>query len=729
MYKKIPTLENGKWSYTDFPDRKSWIDFLRSQFKEVGKYKLTNTKLWNELGTKFIKEGKYNDLPKNSKGYHEFWLKEGVKCERGVIYKSTTKHGVELSHYVTGYYYFYLNFFPITVKHEENKQMMPNLWDLDFHTFLYIERGVAEGKYVACNKRRQTGWSYKMAAIVMCDMWFKLKQTIKVFSKGSKYVSDFFNYCATERNHLITHTGWNRQFWRNAGKELQWHMIWNAQEAGRDIQIGRDNKFTGINTSTTSEKLVGGFNTLVISEESGVDSELLKNIGYVDASLKQGDIVTGKFICGGSVGELVNCEGLRSITYNPRDYGFLPVPDLADKSKERVLFIPVQWNYIHPITDPEDDSIIIGQVKCYDEDGNSDVNMALKLINETRLRKQKQDPASYTLYCAQNPMTLDELYQSRENNLFDGKLILKQKTFLEEEWEDQTVELEEVDGKIIHRYVKKPIVTDFPLKTNSYREGCVVMKEPPIKNPKPFMYFAGVDPVKLLQGGGTSLFSIYVYLNPYEENNILKGGYIVAWYTGRYFDDNDTFEVGRKLIKYYNAMTNCEPDVDSFINYMKSKNEEHYLLKRKQIPIMKDLVPNSNISGDEYGTRMNTGGNSSRLKKHGLTKLKEYVEEKLDVHKDEEGNDVVKWGIERIYDRMLLKEMENYSETDGNYDRIVAVILCLIAAKCYESNRVMQKIYTEQVKNNEQQIIKITSQFGSRFNMGNGLRKTRYNLR
>ena len=45
-------------------------------------------------------------------------------------------------------------------------------------------------------------------------------------------------------------------------------------------------------------------------------------------------------------------------------------------------------------------------------------------------------------------MTLDELYQSRENNLFDGKLILKQKTYLEEEWEEQTVELEEVDGKV-----------------------------------------------------------------------------------------------------------------------------------------------------------------------------------------------------------------------------------------------------------------------------------------
>lgn len=711
-YLEVPTYKENKWSYTNFATKKDWIDFLRLQFKDVGTYDLTDTKLWQEKGQNYFQNKSYSEFPKNSKGYHDFWLKEGIKCHKGIIWHSINKRGKEVVHYVTGYYYFYLNYCPITVKHENNKERLPEIWDLDYHTFLYLERSFAEGKYAACNKRRQTGWSYKMAAIAMCDLWFKKKQKIKVFSKGSKYVNDYFTMCSVFRNHLITNTGWNRQFWKDGAKDLEWHMIWKAQEAGRDIQIGRDNWLKGINTATNSTNLVGGYNTLVVSEESGVDSDFLKNIGYVDASLKQGDIVTGKFIAGGSVGELKDCEGLRKITYKPEDYGFLSIPDLENPIKKRVLFIPVQWNYIHPITDPNDESVIIGQIKCYDENGNSDVEKALKLIASTRERKRKQDPASFTLYCSQNPITLDELYQARETNIFDTALISKQRLWLDDNYEDVTVELVEEDNKIVHKYINKHVVSDFPLKHNSEREGCIVMFEPPIKNPKPYMYFAGVDPVQLIEGKGESLFSIHIFLNYYEENNVLKGGYPVAWYTGRYFDDNDTFEIGRRLIKYYNALTTCESDVDSFINYMKSFNEEYYLLKRSQIPIMKDLVPNSSISGDEYGIRMNTGGSSSRVRKHILTKIKEYTEEKLDKFMNEKGEEVIRYGVERIKDRMFLKELEEFDETNiTKFDRNTSFGLALMTAKCYESNRVMQKIYTNTVQTNDVKINKIVKSY------------------
>jgi hypothetical protein len=601
--------------------------------------------------------------------------------------------------------------------------------DRDYHTFLYLERAEAEGKYAGANKCRQTGWSYKLACKVMKNLWFRKKQKIKVFSKGSKYIKDFWNMCSSYRNHLLTNTGWTRQFWRNATKDLEWHMIWKAQDGGKDVEIGRDNWIKAINTSTSSTNLVGGYNTLVISEESGVDADLLSNIGFVDASLKQGDIVTGNFVMGGSVGELKDCEGLRAITYQPRNYGFLAVPDLENPSLERLLFIPLQWNYIHPITDPEDESIVIDQIKCYDEDGNSDIDKAMKLILDIRAKKQKQDPASYTLYCSQNPTTLDELYQSRENSIFDQRLVARQSSYLLENYEDITVELKDNDnGTIYHELVHKPIVTDLPLKTNSYREGAIIMWEPPIKNPKPYMYFAGVDPVKPILGTGVSLFSIYIYLNYYEENGELKGGYYVACYTGRYFNDDDTFEVGRKLIKYYNAMTACESDVDSFINYMKSFGDEKYILKRSQIPILRDLVPNSSINSDEYGVRMNTGGNSSRVKKHMLIKLKEYTEEKLDYQRgDENIPDKVVHGIERIKCRMLLKELAEFSEKEGNFDRVISSGLALMVAKCYENNGVMQKIYTQAVKENDNRIQEAMRQYQNN-RLNNQFKRTKFNL-
>ena len=107
IFKQVPTFENGKWSYTNFDTKRDWIIYLREQFKEVGKYRLQETNKWQEKGNTWLNSkttngGKYTDLPKNSKGYNDFWKSEGVKCERGVIYKTKDKWGETLEHYVSG---------------------------------------------------------------------------------------------------------------------------------------------------------------------------------------------------------------------------------------------------------------------------------------------------------------------------------------------------------------------------------------------------------------------------------------------------------------------------------------------------------------------------------------------------------------------------------------------------------------------------------------------------
>jgi hypothetical protein len=569
--------------------------------------------------------------------------------------------------------------------------------DRDYYTYLYLEIAFVSGKYAGCNKCRQTGWSYKMACLAINDIWFGTKQKVKVFSKGSKYINDFWNMTSGFRRHLIAKTGWNRQFWKNASKELEWHMIWKAQEDGRDIEVGRDNFIKGINTSTNSTNLVGGYNTLVISEESGVDSELLKNIGYVDASLKQGELVTGKMVIGGSVGELKDCEDLRTITYNPANYGFLHVPDLVNHTAQRLLFIPVQWNYIHTIKDPDDEEVILGYVKCYDEHGNSDIDKAMELIKETRLQKEKQNAASFTQYCSQNPTTLEELYQSRETNMFNTRLLDKQLIWLTENYKEVTVDLDEdEEGNVFHTLANNKLVTDFPLKLNSFREGSVVMIEPPMKNPKPWIYFAGVDPVKSILGKGESLMAIRVFKNYYEEDGELKGGYEVAYYTGRHFDDNDTFLICERLMKYYNAFTTIESDQSSFIEWLMSRPTRKYMLKRKQIPVLRDLVPNSSISEEEYGIRMNTGGNGSRIKNYGLEKLRDYIKEIIG-YREIDGKSVPIYGVERIKDPYLITELLNYNDK-GNFDVTIAMLLSLITARSLESNHIRQKVRTTEEK-------------------------------
>ena len=43
VYTHIPTYEDGKWTYTDFIDRKDFYDFVKSIFKEPGLYTFDKT--------------------------------------------------------------------------------------------------------------------------------------------------------------------------------------------------------------------------------------------------------------------------------------------------------------------------------------------------------------------------------------------------------------------------------------------------------------------------------------------------------------------------------------------------------------------------------------------------------------------------------------------------------------------------------------------------------------
>ena len=49
IFHDIPTYDNGKWTITNFDTRESFAEFVKSTFKEPGKYEFDETaKLFNE---------------------------------------------------------------------------------------------------------------------------------------------------------------------------------------------------------------------------------------------------------------------------------------------------------------------------------------------------------------------------------------------------------------------------------------------------------------------------------------------------------------------------------------------------------------------------------------------------------------------------------------------------------------------------------------------------------
>ena len=551
-----------------------------------------------------------------------------------------------------------------------------------------------DGHLDTIRNRFQIGTSNKEFADQIAQLGMSLGCPIhikKSFHKAhivqGKNIIDTYNYVVTIRlNNIIVPTKLKRKQSVKLKNKLSASKIKNVELIGKDNFYGfecEDHLYTVNDYQITHNS------SIIFMEEAGVNSTLDKTYEFIKPTLQIGGLTTGIIVVAGSVGELKECEPLRKFTYNPDENDFLGVPDLVNPEKNVSFFVPTFWNYIHEVKDNQDN--VIGHERCYDNDGNSNIERAKELILETGLLQARKDPASYALFKSQYPETLEDLYGARETNIFPIAILSKQ-SFNLDDYKPITIDIiEDAEGKLKHTLISKPIVTDFPLRSQSYRDGAICMVEPPIDNPPNFLYFAGVDPVKTLQGIGESLMSVHIFQNFYIENNELKGGKLVAWYTGRNEDTHVTFRKIKDLLNYYNAAAVVESDQSSFIDWMiaEKQNYRHRLLKRSQVPILKDLVPNSAI-GDEYGVRMNTGGTSSRVKDYMHTKIIEYVSDILSERYLDDGTKIPVYGVERIKDQMLIKEMLNFN-AKGNYDRIISFGLALLTAAVYESRQVIHK--------------------------------------
>jgi hypothetical protein len=249
------------------------------------------------------------------------------------------------------------------------------------------------------------------------------------------------------------------------------------------------------------------------------------------------------------------------------------------------------------------------------------------------------------------------------------------------------------NGQIVDKPSRKIPIMEFPISRKTEdKEGVLCIYERPHKDPPFGMYYASVDPVG--EGKTTtseSLCSIYIYKNPVEViiddgdgkvKSVIERDKIVASWCGRFDDLNKTHERLEILIEWYNAWTVVENNVALFIQYMISKKKQRYLVPKDMILFLKDIGANRNVF-QEYGWK-NVG---TLFKGTVLSYGIEFLKEELD-HETKADGEIVKtiYGVERIPDPMLLKEMDAYQ--DGlNVDRLVAFCALIAFAKIQQSNR------------------------------------------
>ena len=204
----------------------------------------------------------------------------------------------------------------------------------------------------------------------------------------------------------------------------------------------------------------------------------------------------------------------------------------------------------------------------------------------------------------------------------------------------------------------------------------MVIDEMPFPNPQWGMYYAGVDTISPLMGTTSiSLQSIHIYKAAHEIDGEFAEDKLVAWYTGRTDDPYGSYEISRKLIKFYNARALVENNNRNYIEWMIKENERTCLMRKSDVPISKELIYNSNVSGVEYGI------NVTRLKDYLISLAIEYISEVIGTRFNEKtGESTSIYGVTRIKDKMLLKEMLEYS-SKKNTDRLDSFCLALLAAK------------------------------------------------
>ena len=697
---EIPTYKDGTWSVTPFQTREEFRDFLKSIFKEPGQYKFDETsRIFNAEGRKFQKQGYYCDAPNKTKDFITYWNDQKDKCRKGVII-----HSKNDTWYISRDYYMWLNFLPIYDK-EEKRFDFAKVRDAQYHMALYEHLAELNYKHAIILKKRQIASSYFHMAKLLNQYWFEDGAVLKIGASLKDYINEkgSWKFLNEYKNFLNEHTAWYRP--AEPEKVGAWQQQIKVRMNGRDTYKGNKSTINLYSFEKDPTHGVGGPVTYFFHEEAGIAPKMDDTYGFMKPALKSGHIITGQFIAAGSVGDLDQCEPLKEFILQPEENGFYGVEsNLIDNDGTMGLtglFIPEQWSMPPYI----------------DEYGNSKVEEALEALDrEFEQAKKKLNPEAYQLTISQHPRNIEEAFATRKVSVFPPHLVAKQMQRInDKEYPVEYLDLSRnAEGKIIATGSRKLPISEFPIsKKTEDKEGVICVYERPVSNPTFGMYYASIDPVG--EGKTTtseSLCSIYVLKNAVEVitdegdgkvKNTIERDKIVASWCGRFDDINKTHERLEMIIEWYNAWTVVENNVALFIQYMISKKKQRYLVPKDMILFLKDLGANRNVF-QQYGWK-NVGilfkGN---LLSYGI----EFLQEELDYETLADGT-IVKtiYGVERIPDPMLLKEMQAYRE-GLNVDRLVAFCALVAFAKVQQSNRGLAKrVETKEKLENSQKFSKL----------------------
>lgn len=696
---------------------------------ETGKW--LNSKVFNVEGRRYQEHQYYCSDPKGSPAYKTFWDEQLRRNQEGYSVAGWK---------ITGHHYEYMNYSRIQVAEGEEGEKKaikleknPDFWDGDYDYYWGLE--IAEngvlGKYALASnklekevgktldeesskdyamsiveklrlrvklhrdylgggynfiigKARRKGYSFKNAAIC-ANTYNSIRKSIVVIgafdskylypegtmAKASEYLSFFNEHTAFGKGReYIDQVNHKKASFRKSTDGI-------PSEAGYQSQI------IAVTFKDNPDSARGKDGRYVLFEEAGKFPNLKASYNATRFGSTAGSYSTGMLLIFGTGGDMESgTADFADMFYHPLEYGLMPFYNIWDENAEGTtcgFFHPFYWN----------------MEGYYDEQGNSDIEGAIRFENKEREIIKKNSTSSRTLqdrmqempFCpaeaflmvSVNDFPVVELRQQYQRVMMHSlHTIIGTPVFLlpqiptdKEKQEAKAIDPITGELKIIAPRRKIKVEMDLegrqePLWTykpsSKHLEGAIIIYEQPIPDAPKGLYKIGYDPYRHDKSTEThpSLAAIYVY------KTIMRGettrNIIVASYVGRPATPDDANAIFERLIELYNTEGMFENEVTSVKTYFERRKKLHLLA------LQPDAVINANVKKSgvarTYGMHM-----TEKLKDAGEKYIKNWLLEERDI--DENGNILL--NLHFIYDPALLEELVLYNRK-GNFDRVMALM-------------------------------------------------------
>lgn len=663
--------------------------------------KFVNTELFNEAARTYQATGRYTQFKVDSIPHRQFRRRECDRRRNGFSAPCWQNPDGSIEDvWITGGHYNFLNYTRmertdessvIVTEHGATAKKIysfPSFIDAQFWTWQIIEFCRRNGLHLIIDKTRRGGFSYIMAADSSNEVNLSKHKVVIHVAADNKYLikqGGLSDFAVNNLKFFEEKTPFKRGIFSPTTDSFK---LGYRMKNGVEADDSWSSSLLSVSANNNPDCAIGKDAVTIKVEELSTMQNFDEFMNVTEPTMTVGTRTTGTLMAWGTA-TAANMQIFEQNFYNPRAFGFMAFENVFDNDARNEVcgfFKSYAWGLEGEIDG----------VKGFDEDGNSNLRIGLKLAARERIEKKKTAKtfAEYLNYLGQRALFPAESFSSASENIFSSEALNKfeDKLRVDNSYKFYTDgELFEDGSKKIYFKSNARIRIENPdMKTYDYIQGvprrgnedphgCIRVWFAPeyeeiyindrlIRSIIPGTYVAVYDPVGIDKDKKEitdrhSHNSIFVIEMPRERNGFKPK--LCAAYYGRTERLEEADEKFYRLCKWYNCIGTGLVEInrgETVSNFRKWKATKYLGYEPLYVwdSAVKEKVSTS------YG--YNIGSGPKKL--DGLRLLKEFLYEVIG--KNEFGEDI--YVFERFLDYQTILELKKFN-AEGNFDRISSLIL------------------------------------------------------